>query len=64
MATWVMCKLALDHEKVVYVNLDQIVSMSDRGIGTELKYGVSDEQIFVADTAIDVLAKAGIVPSA
>lgn len=48
-----------------YINLDRVVGITDTEIGVEVIYGDGgNSSIFVEGKAFDILAKAGIMPSA
>jgi hypothetical protein len=51
MADWVKCKSATDATGVVYVNLDQAISVVVTSVGTEVTYaGQQDCVLLVAST--------------
>ena len=65
MATWVMCRSISESGGYLYVNLDQVVRVMDTSMGAQVIYsGADDAQFFVAGTAQELFAKAGVVPSA
>ncbi len=56
MGSWVKCKSATDASAVVYVNLDQAISIAATSAGTEVTYaGEQDCVLLVASTPEDIL---------
>ena len=56
MGTWVKCKSATDANAVVYVNLDQAISIATASAGTEVTYaGQQDCVLVVGSTPEEIL---------
>ena len=56
MGSWVKCKSATDATAVVYVNLDQAISIAATSAGTEVTYaGEQDCVLVVASTPEEIL---------
>lgn len=61
---WVTCQSVTDPGKLIQVNLDQVVSLSDTNLGVSVTYAGTDCEFVVAGSAFEILVKAGIIPHA
>lgn len=64
MRHWVTCQSIANPEKLIQVNLDQVVCLSDNEHGVEITYAGTDCSFVVAGNAFDLLVKGGIIPNA
>ena len=55
MANWVKCKSAADPNEVVYVNLDQVITIVETSIGREITYAGTDCVFSVGNTPAAIL---------
>jgi hypothetical protein len=55
MANWVKCKSAADPDEVVYVNLDQAITIVETSIGSEITYAGPDCVFSVGNTPTAIL---------
>jgi len=56
MGNWVKCKSAADPDQVVFVNLDQAITIVPTSIGSEITYAGTDCVFSVGNTPADILA--------
>jgi hypothetical protein len=64
MDKWVMCKSAIDQDKLIYVNMGQVVCLMDKDHAVEVTYSGDDCSFLVAGKSFDILVAAGIIPNA
>jgi hypothetical protein len=55
MGNWVKCKSAADPDEVIYVNLDQAISIAETSIGSEITYAGRDCVFTVGSTPAAIL---------
>jgi len=55
MSNWVKCKSAADPDDVIYVNLDQAITIVATSIGSEISYAGADCVFSVGNTPAEIL---------
>ena len=62
MPNWSICKSVTNETQRIFVNLDQVVSISDNEKGSLITYAGSDDNCFVVGNKPDeIIANAGIL---
>ena len=55
MSDWVRCRSAIEADRVIWVNLDQVVCLAETNLGTEVTYAGTDCAFTVNERPADIL---------